>query len=44
MEQEHSLLLTKLDNNIDIEIILEKQNTIKGSILSRQKEIAYKEI
>ena len=41
-EQEESLLLTELDNNIDIEIIAEKHNRTKGSIVSRQKEIAYK--
>lgn len=41
-EHEESLLLTELDNNIDIEIIAEKHNRTKGSILSRQKEIAYK--
>ncbi len=41
-EQEESLLLTELNNNIDIEIIAEKHNRTKGSIVSRQKEIAYK--
>jgi hypothetical protein len=41
-EQEDSLLLTELDNNIDIEIIAEKHNRTRGSIVSRQKEIAYK--
>ena len=41
-EQEETLLLTELDNNIDIEIIAEKHNRTKGSIVSRQKEIAYK--
>jgi len=41
-EQEESLLLTELDNNIDIEIIAEKHNRTKCGIVSRQKEIAYK--
>ena len=41
-EQEESLLLTELNNNIDINIIAEKHNRTKGSIVSRQKEIAYK--
>jgi hypothetical protein len=41
-EQEETLFLTDLDNNIDIEIIAEKHNRTKGSIISRQKEIAYK--
>jgi len=41
-KQEESLLLTELDNNIDIEIIAEKHKRTKGSIVSRQKEIAYK--
>ena len=41
-EQEESLLLTELDNNIDIDIIAKKHNRTKGSIVSRQKEIAYK--
>lgn len=41
-EQEETLLLTDLDNNMDIESIAEKHNRTKGSILSRQKEIAYK--
>ena len=41
-EQEESLLLTELNNNIDIEIIAEKHNRTKGGIVSRQKEIAYK--
>jgi hypothetical protein len=41
-EQEESLLLTELNNNIDIEIIAEKHNRTKGSIVCRQKEIAYK--
>ena len=41
-KQEESLLLTELNNNIDIEIIAEKHNRTKGSIVSRQKEIAYK--
>ena len=41
-EQEESLLLTELNNNIDIEIIAEKHNRTKCSIVSRQKEIAYK--
>jgi hypothetical protein len=40
-EQEETLLLTELDNNIDIEIIAEKHNRTKGSIISRQNEIAY---
>lgn len=41
-EQEESLLLTELDNNIDIDTIAKKHNRSKGSIISRQKEIAYK--
>ena len=41
-EQEEFLLLTELDNNIDIDIIAEKHNRTKGGIVSRQKEIAYK--
>lgn len=41
-EEEESLLLTDLANNIDIEIIAEKHNRTKRSIVSRQKEIAYK--
>ena len=41
-EQEETLLLTELDNYMDIESIAEKHNRTKGSILSRQKEIAYK--
>ena len=41
-EQEESLLLIELDNNIDIDIIAEKHERTKGSIISRQKEIAYK--
>tara|TARA_Y100000389_G_scaffold133925_1_gene131409 strand:- start:235 stop:705 length:471 start_codon:yes stop_codon:yes gene_type:complete len=39
---EEIILLRELDNNIDIEIIAEKHKRTKGSILSRQKEIAYK--
>jgi len=41
-KEEESLLLTQLDNSLDIEIIAEKHNRTKGSIVSRQKEIAYK--
>ena len=41
-EEEESLLLTELDNSLDIKIIAEKHNRTKGSIVSRQKEIAYK--
>lgn len=41
-EQEESLLLTELNNNIDIDIIAKKHYRTKGSIVSRQKEIAYK--
>ena len=41
-EQEESLLLAELDNNIDLEIIAEKHKRTKGCILSQQKEIAYK--
>ena len=41
-EKEESLLLTELDNDIDIETIAEKHNRTKNSIVCRQKEIAYK--
>ena len=41
-EQEESILLTKLGNNIDIKIIAEELNRTKGSIVCRQEQIAYK--
>jgi hypothetical protein len=41
-EEEDSLLLTELDNNIDINTIANKHNRSKNGIICRQKEIAYK--
>jgi len=40
--EEETLLLEELNNNIDIEIIAQKHNRTIGGINSRRQEIAYK--
>ena len=41
-DEEETLLLEELNNNIDIEIIAQKHNRTIGGINSRRQEIAYK--
>jgi hypothetical protein len=41
-ESEENILLGELHDDIDIETIANNHNRTKGSIISRQKEIAYK--
>jgi hypothetical protein len=41
-DEEESLLLEELSNNIDIETIAQKHNRTIGGINSRRREIAYK--
>ena len=41
-DDEETLLLEELNNNIDIEIIAQKHNRTIGGINSRRQEIAYK--
>jgi len=41
-DQEETLLLEELDKNFNINIIAQNHNRMRGGIISRQKEIAYK--